>query len=362
LPSFELEKVMEQKPRMQWMNSPSGNRGCKTWGERRATIQSQRWVGFLALLLTICTTTAEAQESKRIPRVGVLVTGSGSFIWHEAFRQALRELGYTEGQNIVIDYRSAEGKNDRQPELARQLVAMKVDVLISGGGNDVTRALMQATKTIPIVMTAGSDAVGRGLISSLARPGGNVTGLTSLWDDLTGKRLELLKDTVPKLSRVGVLWHSSGGQRTQWKASQGAAQQLNLQLHSMEIHTAEDLENVFREAVKARSDAVAVTQTSEVGSNHERVIVLASKHRLPAIYAIPEYSEAGGLMAYGGNRSDLSRRAAVYVDKILKGAKPADLPVEQPTKFELVINLKTAKQIGLTIPPAILARADKVIK
>jgi putative ABC transport system substrate-binding protein len=239
---------------------------------------------------------------------------------------------------------------------------MKVDVLISGGGNDVTRALMQATKTVPIVITAGSDAVGRGLISSLARPGGNVTGLTSVEDDLTGKRLELLKDTVPKLSRVAVLWHSSRGRQTQWKANQAAAQQLNLQLHSMEIHTAEDLENVFKEAVMARSGAVAVTQTSEVASNHRQVIDLTSKHRLPAIYAVPDYAEAGGLLAYGGSRSDLSRGAAVYVDKILKGATAGELPVEQPTKFELVVNLKTAKQIGLTIPPGVLARANRVIK
>jgi putative tryptophan/tyrosine transport system substrate-binding protein len=239
---------------------------------------------------------------------------------------------------------------------------MNVDVLVSGGGNDVTRSLMQTTKTIPIVMTAGSDAVARGLISSLSRPGGNVTGLTSLWDDLTGKRLELLKDAIPKLTRVAVLWHSSGGRQTQWEASQTAARQLNLQLHSMEIHSAEDLENVFKGAAKARSSAVAVTQSSEVGSNPQRVINLASKHRLPAIYAIPEYAESGGLMAYGTNRADLYRRAAIYVDKILKGAKPAELPVEQPTKFGLVINLRAAKQIDLTIPPAMLARADKVIK
>jgi putative tryptophan/tyrosine transport system substrate-binding protein len=314
------------------------------------------------LAIFACIPAAQAQEPKKVPRVGVLVTGSHSSVWHDAFRQALRELGYIEGRNIAIEYRSAEGRNAVQPELARELVNKNVDVIVSGGGNDVTRALMQATKTIPIVMTAGSDAVARGLISSLARPGGNVTGLTSLWDDLTGKRLELLKDTIPKLTRVAVLWHSSGGRRTQWKASQAAAQQLNLQLHSMEIHTAEDLENVFKEAVKARSGAVAVTQSSEVGSNHKRVIDLISKHRLPAIYAIPEYAESGGLMAYGGSRADLYRRAAIYVDKILKGAKPAELPVEQPTKFELVINLEAAKQIGLTIPPNVLARADRVIK
>ena len=198
---------------------------------------------------------------------------------------------------------------------------MKVDVLIAGGGNDVTGTLMQATKSIPIVMTAGSNAVARGLISSLARPGGNVTGITSNWDDLSGKRLELLKEAIPKVSRIAVLWSSSGGRETQWKASQTAAKEMNLQLHSMQIRTADDLENAFKDAVKARSGAVAVTQTSEVGSNIQRVIQLATKHRLPAIYAIPEYSEAGGLMAYGGSRSDLARRAATYVDKIPKGAK-----------------------------------------
>jgi putative ABC transport system substrate-binding protein len=291
-----------------------------------------------------------------------LLSGSRTPVWGEAFRQALRELGYIDGQNIAIEYRNADGRNDRQPQLARELVAQKVDVLIAGGGNDVTGALMQATKSIPIVMTAGSNAVARGLVSSLARPGGNVTGITSIWDDLSGKRLELLKDTIPKLSRVAVLWNSSRGRQTQWKASQAAAKQLKLQLHSMQIHTADELENAFKETVKTRSEAVAVTQSSEVGANIQRVIQLATKHRLPAIYATPEYAEAGGLMAYGGSRSDLARRAAVYVDKILKGAKAGELPVEQPTKFDFVINLKTAKQIGLTIPPNVLARADRVIR
>jgi putative ABC transport system substrate-binding protein len=239
---------------------------------------------------------------------------------------------------------------------------MKVDILVAGGGNDVTRSLMQATRSIPIVMTAGSNAVGRGSISSLARPRGNVTGITSNWDDLSGKRLELLKETIPKVSRIAVLWNSTGGRQTQWKASQAAAKEMNLQLHSMQIQTADDLEKVFKEAVKVRSGAVAVTQTSEVGGNIDRIIQLASKHRLPAIYATPEFVDAGALMAYGGSRSDLARRAAIHVDKILKGARPADLPVEQPTKFELVINLKTAKQIGLTIPPNVLARADRVIR
>ena len=312
--------------------------------------------------IVICGAVAEAQQTKKMPRIGILLSGSRTPIWGDAFRQALRELGYIDGQNIAIEYRTAEGRNKRQPELARELVAMKVDVLVAAGGNDVTDALMRATKSIPIVMTAGSNPVARGMISSLARPGGNVTGITSNWDDLSGKRLELLKETIPKLSRIAVLWSSSGERGTQWKASQAAAKQINLQLHSMQIRTADDLEGAFKDAVKARSGAVAVTQSSEVGANIQRVIQFATKHRLPAVYAIPEYAEAGGMMAYGGSRSDLARRAAVYVDKILKGAKAAELPVEQPTKFELVINLKTAKQIGLVVPPNVLARADKVIR
>ena len=303
-----------------------------------------------------------AQQPARIARIGVLLSGSRTAAWYDAFPKALRELGYVPGQNITIEYRSAEGKSERQTQLAKELVAMKADVLVAAGGNDVTGALMRATKSIPIVMTSGSNAVNRGLVSSLARPGGNVTGVTSNWDDLSGKRLELLKETIPELSRVGVVWNSTGGRQTQWKASQSAAKQMNLQLHSMQIHTDNDLESVFKEAVKARIGAVAVTQSSEVGSNIDRVIQLTAKHKLPSIYAIPEYSEAGGLMAYGGSRNDIARRAAAYVDKILKGSNPAELPVEQPTKFELVINLKTAKQISLKIPPNMLARADKVIK
>jgi putative tryptophan/tyrosine transport system substrate-binding protein len=314
-----------------------------------------------ALLFSICAF-AEAQQPKKLPRIGVLLSGSRNPVLGEAFRQALRELGYIEGQNIAFEYRNAEGKNERQRKLAEELVAIKVDVLLAGGGNDVTSSLMRATKTIPIVMTAGSNPVARGLISSLASPGGNVTGITSVWDDLSGKRLELLKETIPKLSRVAVLWNSSGGRGTQWKASQTAAKELKLELHSMQIQSADDLETVFQEAVKARSGAVAVTQSSEIATYVQRTISLVTKHRLPAIYAIPEYAEAGGMMAYGGSRSDNARHAATYVDKILKGAKPADLPVEQPTKFELVINLKTARQIGLTIPPSVLFRADKVIK
>ena len=314
-----------------------------------------------ALLFGLCGS-LEAQQQTKAPRIGILLSGSRNPIGGDAFKKALHGLGYVEGKNIVIDYRNAAGDGRRQQQLAKELVALQPDILVASGGNDVTQALMSVTKAIPIIMTAGSNPVERGMVASLARPGGNVTGITASWDDLSGKRLELLKEILPELSRVAVLWNSTGGRQTQWKASQAAAKQLNLQLHSMEIRTADDLENAFREAIKARSGAVAVTQSSEIGANIGRVIALTIKHRLSSIYATPEHAEAGGLTAYGGSRTELARRAAVYVDKILKGAKPAELPVEQPTKFEFVMNLKTAKQIGLTIPPNVLARADRVIK
>ena len=316
----------------------------------------------LCALLLALNAPVEAQQPKKVPRIGVLLSGSRTPISEKPFQEALQSLGHIEGQNIVIEYRSAAGRSDRLEGLARELVAAKVEVLIASGGNDVTQALMRATKSIPIIMTAGSNPVGRGMISSLARPGGNVTGITANWDDLSGKRLELLKETIPRLTRIAVLWNSSAGRETQWKASQVAAKDLHIQLHSMQIRTGEDLRNAFKGAASAKSGAVAVTQSSEIGSNIESVIQLATEHRLPAIYAVPEYTEAGAMMAYGGSRNDLARRAARYVDKILKGAKPADLPVEQPTKFDLAINLKTAKQIGVTVPPNVLARADKVIR
>ena len=313
-----------------------------------------------ALLFCLCGG-LEAQQAKT-PRIGVLLSGSRNPVSGEAFKNALQGLGYVEGKNILIEYRNAAGDSRRQLQLAKELVALQPAILVASGGNDVTQALMTATKTIPIVMTAGSNPVERGMIASLARPGGNVTGVTASWDDLSGKRLELLREMIPDVSRVAVLWNSTGGRQTQWTASQAAAKEMNLQLHSMEIRTADDLEIAFKEAVKARSGAVAVTQSSEIGTNIARVIALTIKHRLPSIYATPEHADPGGLIAYGGSRSELARRAAIYVDKILKGAKPAELPVEQPTKFELVINLKTAKQIGLTIPPNVLARADRVIR
>jgi putative ABC transport system substrate-binding protein len=313
-------------------------------------------------LLSVMSLPAQAQQQNKNARIGILLPGSRNPTWNEAFRDSLHELGYVEGQSIMIESRNAGGDSKRQTELAKELVALRPDILVASGGNDVAQALMRATKTIPIVMIAGSNPVERGIIASHARPGGNVTGITANWDDLSGKRLELLKEVIPGLSRVGILWNSTGGRQTQWKATQLAAKELNLQLHSMQIHGGDDIENGFKEAIKSRIGALAVTQSSEIGTHIQRVIQAAAKHRIPAIYATPEYAESGGLMVYGASRIELARRAAIYVDKILKGAKPGELPVEQPTKFELVINLKTAKQIGLTIPPNVLARADRVIK
>jgi putative tryptophan/tyrosine transport system substrate-binding protein len=318
----------------------------------------------LLLALTMCGAVVHAQQAKKIPLIGLLDTGTASSSSGriEAFRQGLRDLGYVEGRNIAIEYRFAEGKNERLPDLAVELVRLKPDILISAGGNSATRACKQATQTIPIVMTSGSDAVAGGVVASLARPGGNVTGLTALYDDLSGKRLELLKETIPKLARVAVLWQSTSGTSAQLKASEATARQLGLELHPIQLRSADDLESAFKEAIKVRSGALAVTATTTLSANQKRLAELATQNRLPAMYASQSYVEAGGLMYYGANPSNLFRRAATYVDKILKGAKPADLPVEQPMKFDFVINLKAAQQIGLKIPPDVLARADRVIR
>ena len=304
---------------------------------------------------------AHTQQPKKIPLVGLLDTGTSSDSTGRiaALGQGLRDLGYIERQNIAFEYRFAEGKSERLPELAIDLARLKPEILIASGGNSTTRALKQATKTIPIVMTSGSDAVAGGLVTSLAQPGGNVTGLTSLYDDLSGKRLELLKETVSKLSGVAVLWSGGGNQ---WRAIQATAREQRLQLHSMEIRSVNDFDGAFKDALKARSGALTVTAATLFSANHRGIADLATKHRLPAMYATEMYVEVGGLMYYGPSTSDLYRRAAVFVDKILKGAKPADLPVEQPMKFEFVVNLKAAKQIGITIPPNVLVRANRVIR
>jgi putative ABC transport system substrate-binding protein len=281
----------------------------------------------------------------------------------EAFRQGLRELGYVEGKNIVIEWRSWEGNPDRQRALAAELARLKVDVIVTVGAGD-TLVAKEATATIPIVMITVGDAVGSGFVASLARPAGNITGLSILTPELSGKRLELLKEIVPRLSRVAVFTTSTSSGRTQiQKELDLAAGALGVRLQYPDILSPKDVETAFGAAVKERADAVLFRVPGpSASSQRPQIAELAVKSRLPVIYDRAEYVEDGGLMSYGVSLTDLHRRAAIYVDKILKGAKPADLPVEQPKKFELVINLKTAKQIGLTIPPNVLARADKVIK
>ena len=268
-----------------------------------------------------------------------------------------------EGKNIVIEYRHAEGKPDRLPALAAELVRLKVEVIVTGGGGGATRAAKEATKTIPIVMAGAVDPVGQGFVTSLARPGGNVTGLSTLTPEISGKRLELLKEIVPKLSRVAVLGTSTGTATARLlKEVEPAAAAFGVKLQFLDVRGPKDIETAFRAASKGRAEGVLVLTGPVINPQRKQIADLAAKNRLPAIFPFPEYVEAGGLMSYSANIIDLYRRAATYVDKILKGAKPADLPVEQPTKFEFIINLKAAKQIGLTIPPNVLARADKVIR
>ena len=320
-----------------------------------------------ALFSALCVS-AEAQQTKKVPRIGYLSAGdpagdpSSNAARIEPFRQGLRELGYVEGKNIFIEWRYAEGKLDRLPALAAELVLLKVDVIVTSGPT-VTRAAKEATHTIPIVMAFDNDPVGSGVVASLARPGGNITGLSILAPEISGKQLELLKEIVPRLSRVAVVGTSSTpGNAELLKGIELAAGVLKVKLQHLDVLSLKDVETAFRAAGKGRADAVVVLNSPVFGSLRTQIADLAVKSRLPAIYDRPESVENGGLMSYGVNRSDLYRRAAVYVDKILKGAKPADLPVEQPMKFEFIINLKAAKQIGLTIPPNVLARADKVIK
>jgi putative tryptophan/tyrosine transport system substrate-binding protein len=316
-----------------------------------------------AMLLALCAS-AEAQQPAKIPRIGILATFSPSVIAAriEGFRQGLRELGYVEGKNLVIEWRSADGNNDRMPALAAELVGLKVDVLVSPGPS-VTRAFKEATSTIPIVMAQDTDPVGSGFVTSLARPGGNITGLATLAAEMGGKQLELLKEIVPKLSRVAIIGNSTvPGDAQALRETVLAAGAYEIYLRYLDVLDPKDLETTFRAAAKGRADGLLVLGNPNLNAQRKQVVDLAAKHRLPATYTRPEYIDAGGLMYYGTNYPDLFRRAAIYVDKILKGAKPADLPVEQPKKFELIINLKAAKQIGLTIPPNVLARADRVIK
>ena len=321
------------------------------------------WLYTLFFLAAV--TLAQAQQPAKIPRIGYLNAVSPSSVSDriEAFRQGLRDLGYVEGKNIVIVSRYADGNLDRLPALAAELASLKVDVIVSSGPVP-TRFMKKATSTIPIVMAQDSDPVGNGFVANLARPGGNITGLSTLAPALSGKRLELLKEIVPRLSRVAVFGTSTQpGNAQALKEVELAARAFGIKLQYIDVLDPKDIETAFRAAGKGRADAVLMMLPSGVvNSLRKEIAELAVKSRLPATYQASEYVEAGGLMSYGVSIDDLNRRAATYVDKILKGAKPADLPVEQPMKFELVINLKAAKQIGLTIPPDMLYRADKIIK
>ena len=318
------------------------------------------WAVLLALSFP-----AGAQQAKKIPRIGFLASVSASSDTDriEAFRQGLRELGYVEGQNVTIEYRWADGKFEQLPDLAAELVRLKVDVIVAVV-TQASLAAKKATGTIPIVMVGVSDPVGSGLVASLARPGTNITGTSSMTAEIIGKLLELLKETVPKISRVAALWNPANSvfQALQLRETEVAARALGMQLQILEARGPDEIDRAFAAMVKERTKALLILGDPVFTSHRKRIADLAAKYRLPAVSGTREYVEAGGLMAYGPSFPDMHRRAATYVDKILKGTKPADLPVEQPKKFEFIINLKTAKQIRLTIPPNVLARADKVIR
>jgi ABC-type uncharacterized transport system substrate-binding protein len=349
-----------------FLDSCSDNRKSKTCPELGRRIENLKWVGpsVIVFVLAVTGTVVQAQQPTKISRIGFLTAGSPSTIPAriEAFRQGLRELGYVEDKNMVIEWRFGEGKLDRLPALVAELVRLKVDVILSAGAA-VTRPAKDATRTIPIVMAQDTDPVGNGFVASLARPGGNITGLSSYSAELNGKRLELLKEIVPRLSRLAVVGESTyPGNAQSLREVELAAAAFGVKLQYLDILGPKDFETAFRAAGKGRADAMLVLQSAVLNSQRKEIVDLAIKSRLPAIYYAAEWMEAGGLMSYATSITDLYRRAATYVDKILKGTKPADIPVEQPKKFEFIINLKAAKQIGLTIPPNVLVRADKVIK
>jgi putative ABC transport system substrate-binding protein len=348
---------MDTRFRARALDLRSDNRESKT--------QNLKWVGFLAILIShvCCVGMVEAQQAGKVWRVGFLNPGSTPSTDGRiaAFRVGLRELGYVEDKDIVIDRRYAEGRVERLSTMARDLVRLKVDVIVAIGTASV-EAVKDATQTIPIILSSG-DPVGSGHVASLARPGGNITGLTNLTPELAGKRLELLKEAVPRLSKVAVVWNpGSPAADLRMKEAQVAARSLQLLLHSAEVRSPNDLEPAFLAMKKERAAALITLRGPLIVNQSKRILDLAAKNRLPAMYDDRSTVEAGGLMSYGANQADLDRRAAYFVDKILKGAKPGELPIEQPTKFEFIINLKTAKQIGLTIPPNVLARADRVIR
>ena len=318
----------------------------------------------LVVAVVVVAAIAHAQQPGKIPRIGYLSTNTPAAMSTrtEAFRQGLRELGYVEGKNIVIEHRYAEGKRDRLPTLAAELVRLNVDIIVSAGGNGTASPAKQATNTIPIVMTNVTDPVGSGFIASLARPGANITGLAALTENLAGKRVELVKETFPKISRMAVLLDPEDPSKiVELKSIQAPANVLGVNLQAIEVRS-NDFQSAFNASTRERAGALLVLQNAVTNTGRKPIAELATKNHLPTMWAESGLMDAGGLMSYGPSYADLFRRAATYVDKILKGAKPADLPVEQPTKFEFVINLKTAKQIGVTIPPNVLVRADRVIK
>jgi len=318
----------------------------------------------LILFALLSSSFAEAQQAGKVPRIGFLdpTSRAVSKARIESFRQGLVKLGYKEGKNIAIDYRFADGESERLNEHAAELIRLNVDIIVTRAIPGAVAAQHATIKT-PIVFVGVADAVAAGLVASLAKPGGNITGLTSLAPELSGKRLEVLRETFPKLARVAVLRNpSNAGDSITWKETEEAAQALGLQLHSLEVRSVKDFENVFESATKADGQALLTLPDPLLQSHRKEIVDFAAKSRLPGIYPDPEYVAAGGLMSYAANPVEFYARAASYVDRILKGAKPADLPVEQPTKFDLVINLKAAKQIGLLIPQKVLARADRVIR
>jgi putative tryptophan/tyrosine transport system substrate-binding protein len=334
-------------------------------------MQNPKLMGMLALVIAVatCGAVVQAQQAIRVPRIGILFIGGRDQPHLEPFKQGLRERGYTEGKNIVLDYRYAEGKVDRLPLLAHELVELKVDVIVTTSGNSA-RAAAGATKTIPIVLTTGADPVKSGLAESLAKPGRNITGLSIIEEDLSGKRVEILKETFPKMTRLAYLWnplavaYSAGpaSGNPSYDEAEKITRTLGVQLLPYTVRSLDEIEKAFVDLPKVRPQALLVLQSPLMTLNSKRIVELALEQHLPGIYPSNQFAQEGGLISYGPVIADLYRRAATYVDKILKGASPSDLPIEQPTKFELAINLKTAKQIGLTIPPTVLTRADRVIR
>ena len=338
------------------MNSKSEH--GPTASQRRAYL-----LAAVALPALAWTAAVRAQAQVKVRRIGLLspFSPADTTVWHEAFRRGLRDRGWIEGKNISIEYRYAEGRIDRLAELADDLVRLKVEIVVTAATG--AQAAQKATRTIPIVVAFSGDPVASGLVESLARPGGNLTGMSQMLAELGGKRLELLREMVPKLSRVAVLWNPEGtGSMRAWKELQLPARQLGLQLHSLEVRRSGDLDNAFAEATRSRAGALFVGPDPLLYANLRRIAEFAARSRMPSIFHQFEFADAGGLLTYGTDRVDMFRRAATYVDKILKGARPADLPVEQPTKLELVINMKTAKALGLMIPQTILVRADRLIE